>query len=363
MRHLVLRHLVLRDLVLRDLAHRLVVRLAAAAAAVLCLPALAAPTITVTGGPPPSARAPFAVLTTADFAGPDGPGAAWKRGFEAGCGCVVSFKIVDDALALLPALRLGGDGGAEVVVGLPLPVLEEARASGRFAPHGVSAAAALPIAWRDPTFLPLAFGWIGLIYDATRLTQPPVSWPEIAAAGPNALKIAIDDPRVSANGLDAVLWLRATQKDKAGAVWAKARPKIVVTASRAETLAKLEAGEVDLALASQSWPARRAIAEGTQRFSPAPFREGQFLQVETAAILKSAGHPQIAAAFLAYLASAEAQALIAPRRGLYPVNPAVQLPEAFGRLKLPSASVTLDGETIEAQRGHWLTEWAAALGR
>lgn len=326
-------------------------------------PACANPAITIVGAPKAEPRTPFTVLTTMDFTGPAGPGEAWRQGFEATCGCTVVYKTVDDPLALSPTLRLGGDGGADVVLGLPAPSLEEARASARFAPHRSATAPSLPVAWRDEIFLPVAFGWVGLIYDTARMKRPPVSWREIADARAGALRVAIPDPHVSANGLDAVLWLRATQKSKAGAIWAAAKSKITIAPGAGAALAMLERGEVDMALASASWPARRAIAEGVQRFGFAPFREGQFLQVESAAILKGAPHPQIAAAFLAFLASAPAQSQIAPRRGLYPVNLAAALPEAFSRLAPPSASVSLHGKTIEEQRDAWLAEWDRAMGR
>lgn len=343
---------------------RLRAGLAALAAACLALPALAGPAITIAGGPRQGAeRVPFTVLASAPFAGPDGPGAALKHGFEASCGCVVTFVGVDDPLALLPALRLGAGRGAEVVVGLPLSTLEEARASGRFAKRPNAPRLSLPIDWTDEIFLPLDYGWLGLVYDATRLTRPPYSWPEIAAASPQALRVALDDPQTSASGLDALLWVRATHKDKAAAIWAGAKPKLVVVGSRAESLAKLEAGEVDMALAATTWPATRGDAQDKPRFKAAPFREGQFLQVESAAIVKDAAHPEIAARFMDYLVSPAAQAAIAARRGMYPTNPAAATPAAFQRATLPSWSIALDAATIEARKSAWLAEWSAATAR
>jgi thiamine transport system substrate-binding protein len=321
----------------------------------LALPVVAAPKITVAGAPE-AERPSFPILTTAAFRA---AAEAWAPLFEAQCGCTLAATAVDNPLALLPALR---GGAAEVVVGLPLSALEEARGTDRFAPHGQTAPPAVPAAWSDPLFLPVAYGWLGFVYDTTRLTAAPVSFPEIAKAGPNALRIAVDDPRVSSAGLDAVAWMRATHKDAAAAMWAGASPKLVIAKSRAEALAKLEAGEVDLALAATTWPALKA-GEGKMRFRLTPFREGQFLQIESAAIVKGAKHPDIAAQFLAFLVTPEAQAAVAAGRGLYPVHPAAQVPDAFGKLALPSWSITLDAREWAAKKGEWLAEFERAVAK
>lgn len=322
-----------------------------------CAPAaFAAPQITIVGAQP-RGIVPFVAVTTEAFAG---AAAAWKPIFEAGCGCVVEIRRVEDASAVSGALA--GAAPADVVVGLPLSALEEARGTGKFAPHGQPAPLSLPVAWSDPTFMPIDYGWLGFVYDTTRLTQAPVSFAEIAKAGPKALRVAVDDPRLSATGLDALAWMRATQKDAAGALWEGMKPKLVVARSRAQALGWLETGEVDLALASTSWPATQA-GDGAPKYKATPFREGQFLQIETAAMVAGAAHPQIAAQFLAFLVTPEAQAQIAARRGMYPVHPAAALPASFGKLTLPSWSISLTAQEMAAQRGAWLAEWDRAMGR
>ena len=337
---------------MRDLFRRLAAALFLLA---VILPAQAAPKITVAGAPD-AERPAFPILTTAAFRA---AAEAWAPLFEAQCGCALAVTVADDALALLPALR--GDG-AEVVVGLPLSALEEARGTERFAPHGQPAPPAVPSAWNDPLFLPVAYGWLGFVYDTTRLTAAPVSFPEIAKAGPNALRIAVDDPRASSAGLDAVAWMRATHKDAAAAMWAGAASKLVIAKSRAEALAKLDAGEVDLALAATTWPALKG-GDGPMRFRATPFREGQFLQIESAAIVKGGKHPQFAAQFLAFLVTPEAQAAVAAQRGLYPVHPAARVPDNFGKVTLPSWSITLDPRDLAANKGAWIAEFERALGK
>lgn len=340
---------------MRDLSRRL-------GAVLLCLvtalPGLAAPKITVTGAAPPGERPVLAVLATAEYASAlEGA----RVLFEAQCGCALAVTQVEDALALPSALA--GAAQAEVALGLPLSLLEEARLTGRIAPHGRPAPLALPVAWSDADFMPVAYGWLGFAYDTTRLTAAPISFTELAKAGPNALRIAVDDPRAAATGLDALAWMRAVHKDEAGALWARIKPKMIVAKSRAAALAMLEKGEADLALASTTWPATRAMAQAAPRYRVAPFREGQLLLIETAALLKDAAHPQLAAQFLAFLTTSEAQALIAARRGLYPVHPGAAVPEAFGKVTLPSWSIALTAQEIAAKRAEWRAEWDAALAR
>lgn len=327
----------------------------AVALAVMCMPTLAfaAPTITLTNPSAAAERVPFTVLASTDFAAPHGLGATLKHGFEATCGCVVTFIDAGDPIALGAA----GDRGADVAVGLPLSALESARA--RFAPRPHAQPLSLPIAWSDDIFAPLDYGWIGLVHDLTKMPRPPTSWPEIARARPNALRIAIDDPRSGAAGLDAVLWVRATHKAAAADIWADARPKLVIVKTRSEALARLQSGDVDMALAATTWP----TTQDAGRYKVAAFSEGQFLQVESAAIYKDAKRPDIAAKFLDYLVSAPAQSAIAAQRGLYPTNPAARTPDAFQRVTLPSWSISLDAKSIHQNMPTWLAEWTAATAR
>src|SRR3546814_13424474 len=65
---------------------------------------------------------------------------------------------------------------ADVVLGLDLNVMAEARNSGLFAAHAVTPEnLALPIAWSDDVFLPFDYGYFALVYDTEKQESPPQS--------------------------------------------------------------------------------------------------------------------------------------------------------------------------------------------
>ncbi|MGA1635298.1 MAG: thiamine ABC transporter substrate-binding protein, partial [Gemmobacter sp.] len=177
---------------------------------------------------PPVARAEAPVLTVLaydSFVSEWGPGPAITAGFEAVCGCRLRIIGAGDGAALLARARLeGGRGAADVVVGLDSNLVAAARASGLFAPHGVTAALDLPVAWSDPDFLPFDWGWFAFVHDRTRLADPPGGF---EALGQSDLRIIVQDPRSSTPGLGLVMWVEAAHGPRAAEIWAALADNIV----------------------------------------------------------------------------------------------------------------------------------------
>src|SRR5882757_7821352 len=106
------------------------------------------------------------VYTYSGFPSEYGPGGTIKERFDAVCGCTLEWVTSEDAGTLLARLKLEGSSTkADVVLGLDTNLIEDAKASGLFAPHGVDASGLdLPIAWTDTTFVPFDWGWFAFVY-------------------------------------------------------------------------------------------------------------------------------------------------------------------------------------------------------
>ena len=79
------------------------------------------------------------VYTYDSFAAEWGPGPQLKTGFEATCNCTVEYVAAEDAISALRRVQLeGATTKADVVVGLDTFIAGEARATGLFAPHGLT---------------------------------------------------------------------------------------------------------------------------------------------------------------------------------------------------------------------------------
>src|SRR5690606_25560667 len=103
---------------------------------------------------------------------------------ETECGCTLQYVALDSSIGMLSRLRLEGERNqADVVLGLDLNVMTEARESGLLAPHGLAPDnLALPIQWSDDTFLPFDYGYFAFVYDTQTLKNPPQSLKELVDA-------------------------------------------------------------------------------------------------------------------------------------------------------------------------------------
>lgn len=304
------------------------------------------------------------VMTYSAFAGKYGPGPKFKAAFEAGCGCTLNYVATDDAAAMLARLKLeGASSPADVVVGLDLNLMAEAKATGFFAPAPLKADVKLPVAWSDDTFVPFDYGWFAFVYDSTKLAAPPASLQALVDA-PNSLKIVMQDPRSSSVGLGGMLWMRSVFGDKAGEAWTKLKPKIVtVTKGWSEAYGLFLKGEADMVLSYTTSPAYHMIAEKKDQFRAAPFAEGHYLQVEIAGALKSAKQPELAAKFLAFLTGPEAQGMIATTQWMYPARAGQAVPPDFEKLIQPGKTLIFDTTEVQQNRRAWTEQWLAATAR
>ncbi len=305
-------------------------------------------------------RPVLTVLTYDSFTSEWGPGPAIEPAFEAECGCDLQLVPGGDGAALLARLLLEGEGTeADVVLGLDSNLVAQARASGLFAPHGLSPALDLPVEWADDTFLPFDWGWFAVVGRADGLR--PRSFRELADGDAT---LVIQDPRSSTPGLGLVLWIEAAYGEEAPAIWEALRDNIVtVTPGWTEAYNLFLEGEADLVLSYTTSPAYHLIAEEDPGFVALPFEEGHYLQVEVAAKVASTDAPELADAFLAFLLTESFQGVVPTTNWMYPaVTPEAGLPEGFESVR-PSTTLFLPPEEAEARRGPAVEAWRTALSQ
>jgi thiamine transport system substrate-binding protein len=283
------------------------------------------------------------VYTYDGFAAEWGPGPLLRAGFEKTCACTVKFTTAEDAISTLRKVQLEGPATrADVVLGLDTATAPEARATGLFVPHAVPVNG-LVMAWDDPDFVPFDYGYFAFVYDTTKLPNPPKSFEDLIAM-PDSFRIVIEDPRSSTPGLGLVNWIAAAYGDRAAEIWTGLKPHIVsMPRGWSEAYGLFLKGEADMVLSYTTSPAYHAVAENNPNYAYAEFTEGFFPQIEVAGILASTDQLDLARAFLTYLMSPEAQAIIPTTNWMYPVRdigPA--LPAAFG--SPPTKIIALDDE-------------------
>jgi len=89
--------------------------------------------------------------------------------------------------------------------------------------------------------------------------------------------------------------------------------------------------------------------------------DGCFRQIEFAAVLAGAKHPELARAFVDFLLSPDLQADIPLQDFVFPAVPTTTLPPVFSEFAAQAAQpLTLPPGTIAAKRDQWLIEWGSA---
>lgn len=308
-------------------------------------------------------RPTLTVYTYESFVAEWGPGPGVEKAFEAQCRCDLNFVSLGGGVDILQRLRLEGDSTqADVVLGLDMNLIEEARRLELLAPHGVDLTPLdLPISWNDDTFLPYDWGRFAFIYDSEVLPEPPKSFEELLDA-PEDLKVIISDPRTSVPGLGLLLWIKHVYGDQADEAWQRLQPHILTVASgwSQAYFSLFMNGEAPMVLSYSTSPAYHMAVDETDRYQAAEFSEGHYLQIETAAMLTGSEHPELAQQFMDFILSKDFQREIPLGNVMYPaIDLGDELPEVFGRLIEPD-SFTFSPQEVSANRQSWIREWLNA---
>ncbi|MEM8630672.1 MAG: thiamine ABC transporter substrate binding subunit [Pseudomonadota bacterium] len=303
------------------------------------------------------------VYTYDSFVSEWGPGPAVEAAFEETCACDLQFVGAGDGAALLARVRLeGARTEADVVLGIDTNLTAAAMATELFAPHGQDMPAySLPIAWDDATFLPYDWGYFAFVHNADMADVPG----DFRALAASDATIVIQDPRSSTPGLGLLMWVKAAYDDDAAEIWSGLADNIVtVTKGWSEAYGLFLDGEADMVLSYTTSPAYHLIAEDDPSKAAAPFAEGHYLQVEVAGKLAGTDQPELADAFLAFLASEAFQSVIPTTNWMYPaVTPAGGLPEGYETLIQPETALLVPAAEAPEIRDAALAEWLNALAQ
>ena len=306
-------------------------------------------------------RQNLVVYTYDSFNSDWGPGPKIEKAFENICGCDLKFVTAGDGAALLAKLRLEGNKTkADVVVGLDTNLLQAAKDAGLFSPHKLNISLDLPIVWKDDTFMPFDWGYFSFVFDKRKTTNIPKSFEDLANSD---LKIAIQDPRSSTPGLGLVLWIEKLYDVDSKTFWRQLADNVVtVTPGWSEAYGLFVEGEVDGVLSYTTSPAYHKVVENDNTKVAAIFNEGHLMQIEVGAILEKSEKKQLAADFLAFMTSSEAQLIIPTTNWMYPVKqPDTELPAAFKEGLSEIKPIYLDPNTASSLKESAIEVWKGEL--
>lgn len=293
-----------------------------------------------------------------------GPGPLVKKTFEEQCNCTLEFVGLEDGVALLSRLKLeAANTKADLVLGIDTNLTAEARATGLFEAHQISANnTTLPTNWEDRYFLPYDYGYFAFVYNKELLSNPPTSLKELVE-NTDAPGILIQDPRTSTPGLGLLLWMKKVYGDDVSTAWKKLSKRIItVSKGWSEAYGLFLKGEAPMVLSYTTSPAYHIIAEDDQRYAAASFAEGHYQQIEVAGLIASSKQKKLGREFLRFMMSEKFQSIIPTTNWMYPaaLKPE-KLPPAFKRLIKPPHALLYDDIEIAANRKLWVNEWLEAM--
>ena len=302
------------------------------------------------------------IYTYESFTSEWGPGPKVKAAFEKTCDCTVDFVSLADGVALLTRLKMEGDATkADIVLGLDTNLIEEAKATGLLAEHGIDTSAVkVPGDFSDSVFVPYDYGHFAVIYDTETVKNPPRSLKELVEGDPDE-KIVIEDPRTSTPGLGFIFWMRAVYGDETPEAWKKLSRRILtVTPGWSEAYGLFTKGEAPMVLSYTTSPAYHMIAENNDRYQAAEFSEGHPIQIEVAAMTGSADQA-LARGFLEFMISPAFQDIIPESNWMMPVaETSTPLNPVFDKLVHPKTTLSMTPEESARLRKAYIDEWLAA---
>ena len=305
------------------------------------------------------------VYTYDSFASDWGPGPKIKANFEKECDCELNFVALDSSVGILSRVQLEGKSSqADVLLGLDLNLMEAAKKTDLLATHSVDTSkVTVADGWSDKTFVPFDQGHFAFIYNSETLSNPPSSLKVIVEN--KDLRIIYQDPRTSTPGLGLLLWMKSVYGDNAANAWEQlASHTVTVTKSWSDAYGLFLKGEADLVLSYTTSPAYHIVAEGENKYKAATASEGLYPQIEVAAMMKNAPHPELAKQFMQFILQPGFQSTIATGNWMLPVVKLKEtLPEAFDSALVPTNNLVLPAQEVAKNRKAWVNEWLNATTR
>ncbi len=302
------------------------------------------------------------VYTYDSFVSEWGPGPIIEKKFEDKYKIDLELIAADSAATLLNKVILEGKNTkADIILGLDMNLFDSAENSDLFISHSlenINERLNLPIKWESKIFVPYNYGYFAFVYNNKKLINPPTSMEELINT--TDARIVIQDPRTSTPGLGLLTWMKALYGNNAKNKWSQLNKKIIsVTKGWTDAYYNFfMAGEADIVLSYSTSPAAHIMFEENYDISASTFKEGNYLSVEFAGILKSSKNIIMANNFLDFMISDDFQEVIPSTNIMYPVSN-INLPEAFNSLQIPDV-LQLDPREINANKDDWINEWLNA---
>jgi thiamine transport system substrate-binding protein len=279
--------------------------------------------------------------------------------FESSNNCKVNVVRLGDAGNMVARLKLEKKiPKADVVIGLDQSLSMSAISEGLLQPYISPMLSKL----RDPNLIfdkdyyvtPFDYGAIAFVYDPSKLLKIPEKMEDILAYKSSLI---IQDPKSSSTGQALLIWTIALYNDSWTDFWKKMKPAVLtVTPSWDDAFSKFEQGEAPIMLSYATDGAYSYHYYQSTKYKAFIPKDGAYVQIEGAGIVKGSKNQQLAQKFIDFLLSDEFQQEVALNQWMFPVTD-VKLPEAFKYAVVPEKILSVDIKAISSQMDKYIKTW------
>lgn len=279
--------------------------------------------------------------------------------FESSNNCKVNVVRLGDAGNMVARLKLEKKNPkADVVIGLDQSLSMSAISEGLLQPYISPMLSKL----RDPNLIfdkdyyvtPFDYGAIAFVYDPSKLLKIPEKMEDILAYKSSLI---IQDPKSSSTGQALLIWTIALYNDSWTDFWKKMKPAVLtVTPSWDDAFSKFEQGEAPIMLSYATDGAYSYHYYQSTKYKAFIPKDGAYVQIEGAGIVKGSKNQQLAQKFIDFLLSDEFQQEVALNQWMFPVTD-VKLPEAFKYAVVPEKILSVDIKAISSQMDKYIKTW------
>ncbi|HPO26630.1 MAG TPA: thiamine ABC transporter substrate-binding protein [Petrotogaceae bacterium] len=279
--------------------------------------------------------------------------------FESSNNCKVNVVRLGDAGNMVARLKLEKKNPkADVVIGLDQSLSMSAISEGLLQPYISPMLSKL----RDPNLIfdkdyyvtPFDYGAIAFVYDPSKLSKIPEKMEDISAYKNSLI---IQDPKSSSTGQALLIWTIALYNDSWTDFWKKMKPAVLtVTPSWDDAFSKFEQGEAPIMLSYATDGAYSYHYYQSTKYKAFIPKDGAYVQIEGAGIVKGSKNKQLAQKFIDFLLSDEFQQEVALNQWMFPVTD-VKLPEAFKYAVVPEKILSVDIKAISSQMDKYIKTW------
>ncbi len=295
-----------------------------------------------------------------------GPGPRVIPLFEQKYGIKTEIVSPGDSGQVLSKLILEADNPvADIVIGIDNNMSAKAIRSGileKYKSPELSAIDEKLVFDKSHHVTPFDYGFFSIIYDSDKIQTPPSSLQELLDSKYKK-SIILMDPRTSGPGLGFLLWTVKSFGDDFVSYWEKLSPNILtITEGWDSGYGLFVSGEAPMVLSYTTSPAYHLEYEKSERFKAVIFKEGNYMHIEGAGIVKGTRKRKEAEKFIDFILSEDFQKEIPLTNWMFPVKN-IDLPESFRAAPKPDSYLLLDSEKSADKVDIWIKNWLSAVNK